>query len=92
IDGIISELGITEGNDATVGCYARIIESLFFVAQALRVLRWSRLSDRIGRKPVLIIGLSGACISILYFGFSTTFLGLVIRCVFISRRCAMLTC
>ncbi|KAG1882569.1 MFS general substrate transporter [Suillus subluteus] len=82
INQLISELGITGGDDAAVGYYAGIIESLFFVAQALTVLRWSRLSDRIGRKPVLVIGLSGACISILCFGLSTTFWSLVIsRCM-----------
>ncbi|KAG1822968.1 major facilitator superfamily domain-containing protein [Suillus subaureus] len=82
INQLISELGITGGNDAAVGYYAGIIESLFFVAQALTVLKWSRLSDRIGRKPVLVIGLSGACISILCFGLSTTFWSLVIsRCM-----------
>ena len=75
----------------TVGCDLQ--ESLFFVTQALTVLRWSRLSDRIGRKPVLLVGLSGACISILAFGLSTTFWSLVIR-YFFSRaageRCAKL--
>jgi MFS family permease len=82
INQLISELGITGGDDAAIGYYAGIIESLFFVAQALTVLRWSRLSDRIGRKPVLVIGISGACISILCFGLSTTFWSLVIsRCV-----------
>ncbi|KAG1774827.1 MFS general substrate transporter [Suillus placidus] len=82
INQLISELGITGGNDAAVGYYAGIIESLFFVTQALTVLRWSRLSDRIGRKPVLVFGLSGACISILCFGLSRTFWSLVIsRCM-----------
>ncbi|KAG1811721.1 MFS general substrate transporter [Suillus subaureus] len=82
INQLISELGITGGNDAAVGYYAGIIESLFFVAQALTVLRWTRLSDRIGRKPVLVIGLSGACISMLCFGLSRTFWSLVIsRCM-----------
>ncbi|KAG1906461.1 major facilitator superfamily domain-containing protein [Suillus fuscotomentosus] len=82
INQLIRELGITGGDDAAVGYYAGIIESLFFVAQALTVLRWSRLSDRIGRRPVLVIGLSGACISILCFGLSTTFWSLVIsRCL-----------
>jgi MFS family permease len=47
INQLIRELGITGGNDAAVGYYAGIIESLFFVAQTLTVLRWSRLSDRI---------------------------------------------
>ncbi|KAG2155855.1 MFS general substrate transporter [Suillus bovinus] len=78
INQLVRELGITRGGDAAVGYYAGMIESLFFVAQALTVLRWSRLSDRIGRKPVMVIGLSGACISILCFGLSTTFWGLVI--------------
>ncbi|KAG1906449.1 MFS general substrate transporter [Suillus fuscotomentosus] len=82
INQLIRELGITRGDDAAVGYYAGIIESLFFVTQALTVLRWSRLSDRIGRKPVLVVGLLGACISMLCFGLSTTFWSLVIsRCV-----------
>ncbi|KAG1745806.1 MFS general substrate transporter [Suillus paluster] len=82
INQLIRELGITGGNDAAVGYYAGIIESLFFVAQALTVLKWSRVSDRVGRKPVLLVGLSGACISILCFGLSTTFWSLVIsRCM-----------
>ncbi|KAG1742486.1 major facilitator superfamily domain-containing protein [Suillus lakei] len=82
INQLIRELGITGGDDAAVGYYAGIIESLFFVGQALAVLRWARLSDRIGRKPVLAIGLSGSCISMLCFGLSTTFWGLVIsRCM-----------
>ncbi|KAG2364848.1 major facilitator superfamily domain-containing protein [Suillus spraguei] len=82
INQLIRELGITGGDDAAVGYYAGIIESLFFVAQTLTVLRWSRLSDRIGRKPVLLMGLSGTCISMLCFGLSTTFWGLVIsRCM-----------
>ncbi|KAG1740058.1 MFS general substrate transporter [Suillus lakei] len=82
INQLIRELGITGGDDAAVGYYAGIIESLFFVAQTLTVLRWSRLSDRVGRKPVLLVGLSGTCISMLCFGLSTTFWGLVIsRCM-----------
>ncbi|KAG2151375.1 MFS general substrate transporter [Suillus clintonianus] len=82
INQLIRELGITGGDDAAVGYYAGVIESLFFIGQALTVLEWARLSDRIGRKPVLVIGLSGACISILCFGLSTTFWSLVIsRCM-----------
>ncbi|OAX37949.1 MFS general substrate transporter [Rhizopogon vinicolor AM-OR11-026] len=82
INQLISELGITGGDDAAVGYYAGIIESLFFFAQALTVLRWSRWSDNIGRKPVLAIGLLGSCVSMLCFGLSKTFWSLVIsRCV-----------
>ncbi|KAG0709378.1 major facilitator superfamily domain-containing protein [Suillus ampliporus] len=82
INELIRELGITGGDEAAVGYYAGIIESLFFVMQALTVLKWNRLSDRIGRKPVLSIGLLGACASMLCFGLSTTFWSLVVsRCM-----------
>ncbi|OAX34349.1 hypothetical protein K503DRAFT_454028 [Rhizopogon vinicolor AM-OR11-026] len=54
INQLIRELDITGGNDAAVGYYAGII-SLFFITESLQVLGWSRLSDRIGRKPVLML-------------------------------------
>lgn len=45
------------------------------------MLHWSRISDHIGRKPVLLIGMAGLFISMLCFGLSKTFLGLVLRLV-----------
>jgi MFS family permease len=54
---------------------------MFFVMEAAAVLHWSRLSDRVGRKPVLLIGLTGLFISMLCFGLSRTFTTLVIRSV-----------
>ena len=48
------------------------------------MFQWSRTSDRIGRKPVLLFGMVGTVLSILFFGLSRTFSTLVIRldCVF----------
>lgn len=66
-------------------------DSLFYLAQALTVLSWSQLSDRIGRKPVLLIGLTGACISMICFGLSTTFWSLVIRFASAAGCIAILT-
>jgi MFS family permease len=37
------------------------------------VLQWGRLSDKIGRKPVLLIGLFGGALSMICFGLSKTF-------------------
>jgi len=54
-------------------------ESLFFVVQAFTTLYWSRLSDHVGRKPVLLIGLMGLSISNICFGLSTTFWTIVAR-------------
>ena len=54
-------------------------ESLFFAAEAITVLQWGRLSDYIGRKPVILIGLLGTTVSILAFGLSRTFGALILR-------------
>lgn len=53
--------------------------SLFYVTQALTVLQWSTLSDRVGRKPVLLAGLFGMSVSMVSFGMSKSYGGLVIR-------------
>ncbi|KAJ8597366.1 MFS general substrate transporter [Rhizopogon salebrosus TDB-379] len=82
INQLIRELPITGGDAAAVGYYVGMIESLLFLTQALSLFKWSRLSDRIGRKPVLLFGVSGACVSVLCFGLSTTFWSLAIsRCM-----------
>ncbi|EKM58463.1 uncharacterized protein PHACADRAFT_89967 [Phanerochaete carnosa HHB-10118-sp] len=82
INELVSELNITGGDRKKVGYYAGLIESLFFASEALFVLHWSRVSDHIGRKPVLLIGMAGLCVSMICFGLSKTFIGLVLsRCL-----------
>ncbi|KIJ08269.1 hypothetical protein PAXINDRAFT_89092 [Paxillus involutus ATCC 200175] len=82
INQLVSELDIIGGDTRKVGYYAGLIESLFFVTEALTVLQWGRMSDRVGRKPVLLLGTFGLCLSMLCFGLSRTFWGLVLsRCV-----------
>ena len=39
---------------------------------------WGRLSDRIGRRPVLLIGLAGSVVSYIIFGLAGSFLALVL--------------
>ncbi|KAH6909202.1 major facilitator superfamily domain-containing protein [Coprinopsis sp. MPI-PUGE-AT-0042] len=82
INQLIRELDITGGDDRKVGYYAGFIESLFFATEAMTVLHWGRLSDRFGRKPVLLFGLLGSMISILCFGLSRTYWALILsRCL-----------
>ncbi|KAH7884816.1 MFS general substrate transporter [Phlebopus sp. FC_14] len=82
INQLVSELDITGGDDRKIGYYAGLIESIFFATQTLTILQWSRVSDHIGRKPVLLLGTFGLCISMLCFGLSRTFWGLVLsRCI-----------
>ncbi|KAF8220944.1 MFS general substrate transporter [Tricholoma matsutake] len=78
INQLISESDITGGDERKVGYYAGLIESLFFATEAVTVLHWSRMSDHVGRKPILLIGLFGTSVSMLCFGLSRTFWGLVL--------------
>ncbi|KAJ6534935.1 MFS general substrate transporter [Mycena capillaripes] len=82
INQLVSELDITGGDERKVGYYACNQESLFFVTEAATVLQWSRASDHVGRKPILLIGLFGTALSMLCFGMSRTFWALVVsRCL-----------
>ncbi|KAH9011888.1 MFS general substrate transporter [Lactarius hengduanensis] len=82
INQLVSELPIVGGDERKVGYYAGLIVSLFFAAQAVSVLQWSRLSDNIGRKPVLLCGLLGTMVSSVLFGLSRSFPALVFsRCL-----------
>ncbi|RXW25538.1 hypothetical protein EST38_g331 [Candolleomyces aberdarensis] len=75
---LIRDLGVTNGNDAAVGYYVGMMQSIFFLTQAFTVLHWARLSDTIGRKPVILVGLFGLTVSMYCFGLSRTFWGLVL--------------
>ncbi|CCL98009.1 uncharacterized protein FIBRA_00002 [Fibroporia radiculosa] len=79
---LIRSVGITGGDEAKVGYYVGLMYSLFSATQALTVLSWSRLSDRVGRKPVIMTGLLGLALSMYCFGLARTFWALVVsRCL-----------
>jgi MFS family permease len=44
--------------------------SIFFVAQFCTAIMWGRISDRYGRRPVLLTGLIGNALSSCLFGLS----------------------
>lgn len=53
--------------------YAGLVTSAFTIAEFSSGIVWGKLSDRIGRKPVLIAGLAGTGLSMLVFGFAPSF-------------------
>ncbi|KAJ2195110.1 hypothetical protein IW144_003620 [Coemansia sp. RSA 522] len=65
-----------------IASYASILVAVFPICQIMTIMYWSRLSDCIGRRPVLIIGLFGYLVSSLMFGISRSFYwALFARCI-----------
>ncbi|KAF4618794.1 hypothetical protein D9613_010002 [Agrocybe pediades] len=82
INQLVRETGVTGGDEKRTGYYAGIIESAFFAAESLTVVQWGYLSDRYGRRPILLCAPLGLTIAMLGFGSSTTFWPLVgFRCL-----------
>ncbi|KAF8265571.1 major facilitator superfamily domain-containing protein [Lactarius quietus] len=82
INQLVSELPVTGGDERKVGYYAGLMMALYFAAETITVLQWSRLSDKVGRKPVLLCGLLGTIVSSILFGLSRSFPALVFsRCL-----------
>ncbi|KAH9005485.1 MFS general substrate transporter [Lactarius hatsudake] len=77
LNQLVRELPIVGGDERKVGYYTGIIVSTHFAAEAATVLHWNRLSDHIGRKPVLLLCLIGVIISVIVFGLSRSFWALV---------------
>lgn len=48
--------------------YVGMVTSAFAFAEFSSGVAWGRISDRVGRKPVLIAGLAGTALSMLVFG------------------------
>ncbi|KAF8627715.1 hypothetical protein AX14_011311 [Amanita brunnescens Koide BX004] len=77
INQFVRETGVTGGDETKTGYFAGIIESMFFLAEAMTVVFWGMASDRFGRRSVLIFGPLGLSITMFGFGASKQFWSLV---------------
>ncbi|SMR41667.1 unnamed protein product [Zymoseptoria tritici ST99CH_1E4] len=66
---MIESFHITDDKNR-IALYAGLVTSVFAAAECLGAGFWGRLSDRMGRKPILLTGLAGTGISMLMFGFA----------------------
>ncbi|KAK8118854.1 uncharacterized protein PG998_003480 [Apiospora kogelbergensis] len=66
---MVKDFHITEDHNK-ISFYAGLVTSAFTFAEFSTGFLWGRLSDRVGRKPVLLTGLIGTAISVLIFGFA----------------------
>jgi len=53
-----------------IGLITSLIVAAFTVAQLLSAPMWGRFSDRVGRRPTLLIALSASAVAYLIFGFA----------------------
>jgi MFS family permease len=62
-----------DGDETDASFYAGLLVSAYAVAEALTAMGWGALSDRYGRKPIVLIGLGGVAISSLVFGLAKSY-------------------
>ncbi|KAK4938663.1 hypothetical protein LTR10_020931 [Elasticomyces elasticus] len=56
--------------DEDASFYAGLLISAFAMAEASTAMIWGNISDRYGRKPIILIALAGTALSSLIFGFA----------------------
>ncbi|KAI9443963.1 MFS general substrate transporter [Lactarius indigo] len=82
LNQLVRELPEVGGDARKVGYYTGIIVALHYATDAATSFPWNRLSDHVGRKPVLLCCLAGTTLSVLLFGLSRSFWTLILsRCL-----------
>lgn len=73
---MIESFNITQ-DESQISVYAGMLITAFAFAEFSTGMIWGRISDRVGRKPVLIMGLVGTALSMICFGFARTLPGAI---------------
>ena len=63
--------------DGQEGLYVGLLASAFALAQLVTNLLWGYCSDRVGRKPTMLLGTSLLMVCFIFFGFCTTYAQLI---------------
>ncbi len=74
---MIESFNITQ-DESQISVYAGLLITAFAFAEFSTGMIWGRISDRFGRKPVLIMGLIGTALSMICFGFARTLPGAIL--------------
>ena len=68
---MVQDFKITE-DESKISMYVGMITPAFAFMECLSGMFWGRLSDKVGRKKVLLGGLFGTGLSMLLFGFASS--------------------
>ncbi len=90
IDPSGTGVALTEQSDWRVGAVVGARMAVFSLMQFLFAPLWGRISDRVGRRPILLIGLVGSVVFYTLFGYATDlppvgFAALALVLLFVSR-------
>ncbi|KAJ6579953.1 major facilitator superfamily domain-containing protein [Mycena vulgaris] len=72
VNEFIASLHVTD-DPAKIGFYSGLVESTSSIAKMLTIFHWAKLSDRIGRRPVILAGALGTTLVSSLFGLSRSF-------------------
>ncbi|KAF8742716.1 hypothetical protein AX14_002525 [Amanita brunnescens Koide BX004] len=82
INEFLASLHVADNDPSRIGLYSGIVESSFAVVQLCSIYQWAKLSDAIGRRPIIIGAPLGIAITTLWFGLSRTYLQILVsRCL-----------
>ncbi|KAJ7270916.1 major facilitator superfamily domain-containing protein [Mycena rebaudengoi] len=76
INEFLTVLKVTDDPSRT-GFYSGIVESTSAVVQMLMIFPWAKLSDHIGRRPIILTGALGVTATSLFLGISGSFAQIV---------------
>ncbi|KAI0748012.1 MFS general substrate transporter [Daedaleopsis nitida] len=76
VNEMIEHLHLTE-DPSKIGFYSGVVESSFAIAQVVSIYQWAKLSDVIGRRPIVLCGIFGIGLATLFMGMSSTLSGVL---------------
>ncbi|KAH7909720.1 major facilitator superfamily domain-containing protein [Hygrophoropsis aurantiaca] len=81
VNEFMNDLHLTD-DPSKIGFYSGLVESTFAISQLCSIYQWAKISDVIGRRPVVLFGILGLATTTLMFGLSKSLTSvLVARCL-----------
>ncbi|EGN96080.1 hypothetical protein SERLA73DRAFT_185613 [Serpula lacrymans var. lacrymans S7.3] len=77
VNEFMNDLHLTN-DPSRIGFYSGLVESTFALSQLCSIYQWARVSDIIGRRPVVLLGTLGVAATTIMFGLSKTLASVLI--------------